>query len=520
MALRALLRRLGDEAQPGLLRQGLRGMERECLRVTPRGCIAQTPHPAGLGSALTNPYITTDYSEALLEFVTPPQPDSAAALELLTDIHRFTYRHIGDELLWATSMPCILGDENSIPIAEYGRSNVGLMKNIYRRGLGHRYGRKMQTIAGIHFNFSVTDALWPVLQALVGDTASVERFRDERYFGLVRNFQRIGWLVPLLFGASPAVCRSFLGGRVDGLSTLGRNTLYAPHATSLRMSDLGYKNKAQSGLAISANSLEDYVGGLVRAIQTPDPEFEAIGMCKDGEYLQLSTSILQIENEYYSFIRPKNRARSGERPTLALRRRGVQYVEMRALDIDPDAAAGVTQETLYFLEALLLYCLLNDSPAIDEQERRENEHNQTLVAREGRSPGLMLERGSEYVALDDWAAEVVDDMTPLCEFLDRDLEGTPYGDSLESQRRKLADFSRTPSALQLNLLLERNMSFFEYAMQQSKTHRDWLNHSPLPAERLANFETTARESLVEQTEVEAQDTLDFADYLASYYANG
>lgn len=520
MALLALLRRLGDNASPDLLRKGLRGMERECLRVTPRGCIAQTAHPSGLGSALTNPYITTDYSEALLEFVTPPRPDSAAALDLLTDIHRFTYRHIGDELLWATSMPCILGDENSIPIAEYGTSNVGLMKNIYRRGLGHRYGRKMQTIAGIHFNFSVTDDLWPVLQSVVGDTASVEHFRDSRYFGLVRNFQRLGWLVPLLFGASPAVCRSFLGGRVDGLETHGRNTLYAPYATSLRMSDLGYKNKAQSGLAISANSLDDYVDGLVGAIQTPDPEFEAIGMCKDGEYLQLSTSILQIENEYYSFIRPKNRARSGERPTLALRRRGVQYVEMRALDIDPDAAAGVTQEALYFLEALLLYCLLEDSPLIDDRERRENEHNQTLVAREGRSPGLMLERGNEYVALDDWAAEIMEGMSPLCEFLDRDLPDSPYTASLTAQRRKLSDFALTPSAQQLRLLLDENTSFFDYAMRQSLAHKEWLQNTPLPAERLDALETAARQSLLDQREMEAADTLDFSTYLASYYANG
>jgi len=520
MTPRTILRRLAENADLALLRGGLRGMERECLRVTPRGCLAQTPHPEGLGSALANPFITTDYSEALLEFVTPPQTGVEQSLALLEDVHRFTYRHIDDELLWSASMPCVLGDENSIPLAQYGSSNVGLMKNIYRRGLGHRYGRKMQTIAGIHFNFSVAEALWPALQAVETDTGNGDDYRNARYFGLIRNFQRIGWLVPLLFGASPAVCRSFLGGRTDGLEPLGRTTLYAPYATSLRMSDLGYKNKAQSSLAISANSLDDYVAGLLEAIRTPDPEFEALGVKKDGEYRQLSTSILQIENEYYSFIRPKNRARSGERPTLALRRRGVQYVEMRALDIDPDAPAGTTLETLRFLEALLLYCLLEPSPPIDATERRENEHNQALVARQGRSPGLMLERGDEYVALDDWAAEIASALVPVCEALDSGLPDTPYSRALATQQAKLRDFSLMPSARQLAQLQSHDQSFFDYAMGRAQQHRKWFVDTGLSDSRLTEFERAARQSLADQRAIEAADDIDFETYLARYYANG
>ena len=145
-------------ADPQVLLKGrLMGLEREALRVAPDGYISQVPHPAALGSALTHPLITTDYSEALLEFITPPLPDAEATLQGLDEIHRFVYPRIGDELLWSASMPCILAGEASIPIADYGRSNRGQMKHVYRRGLAWRYGRIMQVIAGIHFNFSLPD---------------------------------------------------------------------------------------------------------------------------------------------------------------------------------------------------------------------------------------------------------------------------------------------------------------------------------------------------------------------------
>jgi glutamate--cysteine ligase len=131
---------------------GLRGVEKEALRVTADGYLAQTPHPAGLGSALTNRYITTDFSEALLEFVTPALGSTWETLQVVCDIHQFAYQQLGDELLWCASMPCRIPAEADIPLARYGDSNVGRMKTVYRRGLGHRYGRNMQTISGVHFN--------------------------------------------------------------------------------------------------------------------------------------------------------------------------------------------------------------------------------------------------------------------------------------------------------------------------------------------------------------------------------
>src|SRR5665647_342955 len=206
-----------------------RGIEKESLRVRPDGTLAATPHPRALGSALTHPHITTDFSEAQLELITGVHSTVAACLDELAHIHQFVYRHIGDELLWCGSMPCNLPDEQAIPIARFGQSNVGRAKTLYRTGLAHRYGRRMQLISGLHYNFSLPEHSWPMADF---------RDADEGYFALIRNFRRHAWLLLYLFGASPAVCASFVEGRSHELQELAPGTLYLPYATSLRMSRL------------------------------------------------------------------------------------------------------------------------------------------------------------------------------------------------------------------------------------------------------------------------------------------
>ena len=320
------LTQLLNHGSAKLLRGGLKGLEKESLRVDKEGCLAHTPHPRSLGAALTHPHITTDYSEALIELVTPPQATVKDSLGFLCDIHSFVYQHLDGEMLWATSMPCALEDDASIPIAHYGRSNVGMMKHVYRRGLGWRYGRSMQTISGVHFNYSFPEDLWPVLRDLRRDRRPLREFMDEAYFGMLRNFQRVGWLLPYLFGASPAVCKSFFHGRDPSFKEFDAHTLYEPYATSLRLSDIGYKNNNQARIGVTYNSLADYVTTLRHAISTPAPEYERIGVKVDGEYRQLNANILQIENEFYSSVRPKQPINSGERATLALKRRGVMYL--------------------------------------------------------------------------------------------------------------------------------------------------------------------------------------------------
>ncbi|RFA29838.1 glutamate--cysteine ligase [Alkalilimnicola ehrlichii] len=493
-------------------------MEKESLRVNLDGEIAQTPHPRALGSALTHPCITTDYSEALLEFITPPYPELSDTLRALGDIHAFVYRNLDQELLWATSMPCVVGGDESIPIAEYGSSNVGRMKHIYRRGLDHRYGRIMQAIAGVHFNYSLPEAFWPAYQRVLGEQGSLKNFRSEHYFRLIRNFQRHGWLISYLFGASPALCRSFLAGREHNFAQFEQHTLYAPHATSLRMSDIGYKNKAQAGLKVCYNTLETYIASLTRAITTPAPDYAAIGTQVDGTWRQLNTNILQIENEYYSFIRPKAVAESGERPTLALDRAGVEYVEIRALDVNAFDPMGLDAAQLRFIEAFLLLCLLQDSPPIDHDEQAEIGYNQAQVAVRGREPGLTLRRRGEHILLSDWATHLCEAMAELCEILDQNEDEPVYQAALDDQIGKVRDPDLTPSALMLSDMREHNESFIEFALRLSTQHAAFFRRWPLSTEARLDMEAAAAASIREQAAIEAADTLDFETYLANYFA--
>jgi len=503
------------------LQGGLKGVEKESLRVTPRGRIAQTPHPASLGSPLTNKHVTTDYSEALVELVTPPFAETWELTQYLCDLHQFVYRSIGEELLWATSMPCAVEGDASIPIAQYGSSNVGRMKTVYRRGLGLRYGRVMQAISGVHFNYSFPDHFWPVLADLFRSRDAGPDFRSDAYFALLRNYRRHGWIVLYLFGNSPALCPSFLGGRhVDWLQPFEPGSLYAPHATSLRMSDLGYRNVSQAGLSISVNCLDHYVRDLTAAISTPHPEYEKFGVKVDGEYVQLNANLLQIENEYYSFIRPKRVAHSGERPTQALRRGGVEYVEMRSLDVSAFDPVGVNQNKLRFLEAFAAYCVLSASPPIEPAEQSELDGNHARVAREGRRPGLTLRRGGREVPLRDWGLEVVDGMRAVCELLDGGDPQRPYATALDRQAAKVHETSLTPSARSLLEMRTTGESFFSFALRMSGEHKAYFLelHSPNEALQQA-FAREAGESLRQQSQIEASDTLGFDAYLARYFAS-
>lgn len=512
---------LVNAGEPGLFDGARKGLEKESLRVTPQGRIAQTPHPPALGSALASANITTDYSEALIELVTPPFGESWELLQYLCDLHQFVYRNLGDELLWATSMPCALDGDAGIPIGTYGTSNIGRMKHVYRRGLGLRYGRVMQAISGVHFNFSFGDGFWPVLHEAWRAKASGRAFVDEGYFALLRNYRRHGWLVLYLFGASPAMCKTFFRDRepAPGLEELDPNTLYLPYATTLRMSDLGYRNKSQAGVSVSVNSLEEYVRDLSELISTPSPEFERLGVRAGDEWQQLSANVLQIENEYYSFIRPKRVPGRGERPTRALERGGVQYVEMRSLDVGLFDPVGVNRHTLHFLEAFASLCVLKDSPPIDRSAELRLDANQVLVARRGREPGLMLDHEGRPRALQSWAMQILDEMEGLCELLDHGDAQRPYSTALAVQRERVADPRTTPSARLLDELAAGEEAFFHFALRLSRQHRDYFAELHPPNEaRLAAFAREAAESHDAQREIERADDLPFDEYVARWFS--
>jgi glutamate--cysteine ligase len=510
-------RRAELAAHPDLLRTIRRGIEKEGLRVDATGALAATPHPVALGAALTNPHITTDYSESLLELITSPIPDATALIAELTDIHTYVAHRNSGEVIWNQSMPAHLPPESDIPVAWYGTSNTGMLKHVYRQGLAWRYGKVMQCIAGVHYNYSLPDAAWDFLTT--GETAQ-ER-RNSGYMGLIRNFMRHSWLLMYLFGASPAVSRSFLqhAGIEEQLSQLSQDTYCLPWATSLRMSDLGYKNPPQSELQLCYNDLDTFTARIYGACTTPWPAYEAIGTHRNGQRIQLNTNILQIENEYYSSIRPKQTAGRCERPNTILRERGIQYVEVRCLDIDPWAPAGISVETARFLDAFLLCCAVEDSPLFPAPGNcGESRTNFARVAREGRRPELTLTRDGQVLTLKDWAEQALAAIEPYARLLDEGSGDTQHRAALEAQKAKVADPEMTPSARLLAALRTEKQEFHGWTLAQSQAHWAALSARELPAAALESFDRAARDSIAEQARLEASDTVTFEQYVAQFNA--
>ncbi|VAW53191.1 Glutamate--cysteine ligase [hydrothermal vent metagenome] len=507
--------------ESGLISGRQIGVEKECLRVSPEGGISPLAHPAALGSALTNPYITTDYSEALLEFITPPFEHIESVLDFLRDSQTYVYKKLPqDEMLWATSMPCVMACESDIPIANYGASNAGQMKSIYRHGLGHRYGRAMQVIAGVHFNYSLPESFWPIYKNLLGETQlNLKDFQSAQYFSLIRNLQRYGWLIPYLFGASPAVCKSFLGNVSTNLKSFDDYTYYGPYATSLRMGDIGYQNNKENETGVKAcyKNVDTYVDSLQSAISTPFAEYEKIGIKKDGKYQQLNTNILQIENEYYSTVRPKQIVQGNEKPTIALQKRGVRYIELRSLDVNAFDPLGINETQLRFVEIFMLFCLLTESQNFCSNEEGEIDRNELLVAHNGRDPALKLMRDGVECKLKDWADDLLKGMQSVAELLDQHKEKTPYQDALQLQRNKVLDPDLTPSARMINEMRETKETFYDFAERMSQKHNQYFTNLNLSAERNQFFDKAVVESIKKQQQIEALDDMSFDDYLQAYF---
>lgn len=492
-----------------------RGIEKEGLRVTRDGLISQAGHPEVLGSTLTHPSITTDYSESLLEFITPKQRGVEETIDYLSDLHSFTLRNLADEVVWPSSMPCAISGDESIPIALYGSSNVGQMKHVYRQGLGVRYGRIMQSIAGIHYNFSFPDQFWLAHQKYLGDTQSLKDFKSEQYFSLIRNFRRYSWLLHYLFGASPVIDASFLAGHAHQLQPFSGNTLGLPYATSLRMSDLGYQNSAQEDLKVSYNTLNEYTKTLGKAVNQSYPAYEEIGTQRDGQYIQLNTNILQLENEYYGDIRPKRVTESGEKPIHALDDRGVEYIEVRILDIDPFIAQGISSEQIRFLDAFLIHCLISQCPLQSMSTCSEIKTNQSNVIMRGRDPDLMMEQDSKQVPLKVAANQMLDCVGKAAAMLDQANQTKLYSASVTAQRTKVVDPSLTPSG-RIMAMVESGEGFLEISKRLADQHKDYFKHidnTQLPDSKMRQL---AEQSLLEQAEMERNDVISFDQYLAAY----
>lgn len=519
-SLTELLSHLATPERLTALKGIRRGLERECLRITPEGKLSQADHPIALGSALTHANITTDFSESLLEFITPATDSIDTLIEQLSDIHHHVIKALGDERLWPLSMPCFVGGEESIRLAQYGSSNIGKMKTLYRQGLKNRYGSMMQVISGIHFNFSMPDSFWNEWQQLECMGCCRQRFISEKYMGLIRNVYRFGWLVPYLFGASPAICQSFLKGRKTDLpfEKLGKGTLYLPYATSLRLSDLGYTNSAQAGLKISHDSLPDYVASLRKAIQTHDETFAQIGVKVDGEYRQLNANVLQLENELYAPIRPKRTPRSGEKPSDALAQRGIEYIELRTVDVNPFSAIGIDAEQVHFFDLFLVWCLLRPSRQLTDDEIARNRRNQNKVVLEGRKPNLELEdEQGQPISLQAYGLQLFDELEEVAQLLDRCCGRHRYRETLSEHRKKLLDPALTYSARVLRALLDSDDDNGCFGDKLATQYREQLLAVPLQYWDEAYFAGEAKDSLAKQRERERSDSLSFDAFLADYF---
>ncbi len=494
-----------DEVPAERLRGMRRGIEKESLRALPTGGLALTPHPAALGSALTHPHITTDYSESQLELITGVHASVEACLDELTEVHQFTARTLrasgaGDEAMWVSSMPAHLPTDETIPLGRYGSSNVGRAKSVYRMGLGHRYGRRMQTISGIHYNWSLPGV------------------DNEGYFALIRNFRRNAFLLLYLFGASPALGSDFVEGREHELDTLSADSVYMPYGTSLRMGRLGYQSDAQAQLAVSYNGLEGYAASLHGALTRPWPAYEAVGIRNPGgDYNQLATSLLQIENEFYGTIRPKRTIFSGERPLHALRERGVEYVEVRLMDLDPFEPVGINAETMRFIDVFLMHCLLATSPPDTPEEIGELQHNQHQTAARGRAPGVLLKRGGGEISLADWGTEILDQCEPIARKLDTVHGGTAHADALAAARRSLAAPETLPSARVLQAINgQHGGSFIDFTRDRSAATHAAICALPWARDQQQRFEAQVAKSVADQQAIEHADTMPFEVYRQEY----
>ncbi|HRO78213.1 glutamate--cysteine ligase [Acinetobacter towneri] len=505
-----------------LLQGMLRGIERESLRMQSDGFLSQQAHPQALGSALTHPHITTDYSEALMEFITPPQSSIQHALDYLRDIHSVVHQHLGEgEKLWPLSMPCMLDEtDDGIPLAQYGSSNIGRFKTLYRRGLGVRYGRRMQTISGVHYNLSFPEHLFAALQQHESDeqlkALSLQDYRSHRYLGLIRNFIRLTPLVMFLVGASPSVCQCFMTGREHHLLPLLRGTLYLPYATALRMGNFGYQNSAQKKLGIHYNDLTGYLDGLQKAVKTPYLPFSRLGLDDaTGEPIQINDHVLQIENEYYSLVRPKQVPQEGETPSQALANRGIGYVELRAVDVNPYSPIGIDEHTAGFLEVLALYCLLQDSPALLDAEQSIIEKNQAEVVNRGRAPNAHIQESDVKTPIEAWGQQYVTAMQPLAALLDQSYATQLYSQALERMMVRLHEVDETLSAHMIADTIRHGgtWGFGSYMAQQ---HAHAYEQHTLRPETQTYFDEIAVQSIQQQQQLEQAQGLSFADYVAQY----
>jgi glutamate--cysteine ligase len=461
-----------------LLLDGKWGIEKESQRVRASGELALTRHPSAFGDKLENPHVTTDFSESQIELATSPFGSVEEAYEHLIKLQLQVEKELGEELLWPLSMPPRLPAEEDILIARFGDSPEGKEREIYRSGLALRYGKKMQMICGIHYNFSFGTEMLDYLYSLFGNGKEKRTFTDELYFALTRNFLRYRWLLIYLFGASPTIDSTYYSVICRELKLIENcypefcipNFNYEQYATSLRVSRFGYSSSVQGKNGLYFNSLEEYIKEIRKLLSTKSRKFMKLGTYKNGKQIQLNDNMLQKENEFYSSIRLKQNTEIGETQLDALEKRGVQYTEIRILDLNPFEKAAISLNQLYFLQVFMLFCLFEKSEYIRERELREMNRNHHLVSLLGRKQKLVLykyDKGPE--ALKDWAEEIFKKLKSIAFIMDMADQDNKYQDCVDQEYKKVLDPSLLPSALIRKEMEERRESYMDFGIRRALT---------------------------------------------------
>lgn len=492
----------------GILSRGLVGIEKESLRLR-EGKISNMAHPESMGSPLCNKYITNDFSEAQPELITPPFSSKIKVINFLEDLHHFFHRKIPDEIFWPFSIPPFI-KEDEIPIATFGTSNMGVFKHIYRKGLSMRYGKKMQAISGIHFNYSIPDELWSSDIFKKSGKKSLH-IRSDCYMGMLRNVTRMNWIILYFFGASSFLPRNFIEDDNLGFKKFDHKTSFLPNATSLRMSEYGYQNKTRSNISVSQNSLSEYISDLHFATTTRNEDFEKIYQESQDYNAQLSSNYLQIEDEYYSVARVKSNKESDERFISKLKKSGVSFLELRSIDLNPFSQVGIDYETIIFLECFLLFCFFKISPPIGDSEQKNVYENELRVAKYGRQKDLKLLTNNKEVTLRDWAREIIDEMSLIAEIMD-DNEIGIYSKTLNSMYSKIDNPEQTLSAMVSEKIFSEGLDYLDIGKLIGQFNMDYfMNKNQKENENWEFLKEECAHSMHKQQELK-RDSRSFDDY--------
>ena len=472
-------------------RKTIKGLEKENLRSDPEGKISNNDFPKTFGIHNFNSFVTLDYSEPHLEIVTPTFEDNQELFGFLRHLHAYVESNLGKDFLWNYSMPPRF-KRKYIKLPPHRDANITKLAHLYRLGLRNRYGDKMQSTAGIHFNISFSDSV----------IKSLSESKTDIYLGACRNFLRVFPLVLRLIGCSPVTHKSFLKDRNLNIDKLNDEDCYLPKSTSLRVSRLGYYSEEQDEKFITFNSLEEYLETIQNYINTPNEKFNDISLDLKQ---QVNNGTIQMESELYNHIRPKGVFSRTERQYNQLKKTGIEYLEIRSIDLNPYSEIGISIEDVEFLELLSLFCSLSDSPKIDETEAMLIKENIRRASEVGQSCSLLNSFGGKKgeINIKELTNELLEDLKSFAKKIEFESE---------LDNMFIEYFSRNESPLSTRLLNDlASDEILSYVLNKSKKITDKVPDSVLDL-----FTKESALSEKEYLKAKNQDNIDFQTFIKNF----